>query len=344
MASYEIKKEYNYTISIFRIIAIIFVVTCHIGTELNNGLIAQFFDSGVQFFLFISGYLYGRKSIDNASQWIKGRYIRITIPCIVYVAICTFISLSFRWAFSIASLVLYIFNVEGYYHFFEFLPTLDMVPGTQHLWFITVLFICYGLMIILKTTEYENKLIKNKKWLYLITFISFILTYFGVRIDYVLVFFIGYYISNIEYNINMKNTLISAAFMIVMCFSRLLVKRYCDENGDIALYTQIIIPITYISITVCSFFLLSLFMKKKERMNAAIRLLKIPAIRKMDELSFYIYVSHYILLGNQLSVFRSSISIYAKLLVFIIEIIIAGLILEAISKPVIFIAKEQINN
>lgn len=51
-------------ISIIRVLAFLSIITCHIMQYYHCEL-AWWFNVGVQIFLCLSGYLYGRKSIDN---------------------------------------------------------------------------------------------------------------------------------------------------------------------------------------------------------------------------------------------------------------------------------------
>ena len=52
----SVKKDNS--IMICRIVGMLFIVICHIGTYFDSGIVGQFFQYGVQIFLFISGYLY----------------------------------------------------------------------------------------------------------------------------------------------------------------------------------------------------------------------------------------------------------------------------------------------
>lgn len=56
----KIKSSYDYSVSLIRLIATIFIITCHIMQYLSIEL-AWWFNVGVQIFLCMSGYLYGKK-------------------------------------------------------------------------------------------------------------------------------------------------------------------------------------------------------------------------------------------------------------------------------------------
>ena len=60
-------KNKDYGISMARLLAMLGVIICHFMSSpmINMGALAFLFNVGVQIFLFISGYLYGKRdSID----------------------------------------------------------------------------------------------------------------------------------------------------------------------------------------------------------------------------------------------------------------------------------------
>ena len=59
-------KYYDYGIGFARLLAMISIVICHVFQALESPL-CYYFNVGVQVFLFISGYLYGKKRISDYS-------------------------------------------------------------------------------------------------------------------------------------------------------------------------------------------------------------------------------------------------------------------------------------
>ena len=81
-----IKKDKS--IQIIRIMSMISIVLCHIMEELNSELLnmfSQFLSIGVYIFLFISGYLYGKKYITDIKQFYKGRILKILLPMYIFI-------------------------------------------------------------------------------------------------------------------------------------------------------------------------------------------------------------------------------------------------------------------
>ena len=330
--------EKDYSILVFRILGMLFILLCHIGTAINSGIIAQTFEVGVQFFLFISGYLYANKTITSAKSFLIKRYIKVTIPCLILVVICLIVNLILSSAFSWYSLLLYVTNTQGYYHLFEFIPNIQLINGTQHLWFITVLFVCYLIMLCVK--KVENKQI-GSTWKVFISIIAVLITfvgaYFGARLDYVLVFFLGYYFKKFAIKTNIRSLLISFAIMVMFSAARLVLKKYCDENGDIPLYTQLAIPLAYIAITVFAYIFIKYIVDFLMKYEKAKTFLQSKFLAKIDEISFFIYIGHYILLVDEISIFNYDINLALKIIIFLAETIVFSFILYYLNKVILYI-------
>ena len=73
----------NNAVAFIRLISLIMIVSCHILQGLGNKM-AFWVNVGVQIFLFISGFLYGTKKIDNFSNFYKQRLIKILLPFSIF--------------------------------------------------------------------------------------------------------------------------------------------------------------------------------------------------------------------------------------------------------------------
>lgn len=77
------EQQKDVSVQMIRIISMFSIFLCHLVQELNNTTIAktgQFFNVGVYVFLFLSGWLYGNKKIENYGKWILGRVKRVLVP------------------------------------------------------------------------------------------------------------------------------------------------------------------------------------------------------------------------------------------------------------------------
>ena len=108
----------NVSIQLVRIIATVLILLCHLVQEFGNTTIAmtgQFFNVGVQIFLFLSGYLYGKKNINDSKKWIMSRLKKVIIPVYIFMIILFIIHFamgSMNWK----SLLVYLLNLQYFSH------------------------------------------------------------------------------------------------------------------------------------------------------------------------------------------------------------------------------------
>lgn len=136
------KKERDYSISFCRMVAMICIIACHIMQHFGIEL-AWWFNVGVQMFLFISGFLYARKRVDDAVVFYKKTFSKILLDYYIYIIlflICyAIIEHDFMDAESVFGLLT-----------FSTITT----SGIRHLWFIPYILFCYFLTpIILKAFD-----------------------------------------------------------------------------------------------------------------------------------------------------------------------------------------------
>ena len=138
-------------ISIIRVMAMILIVSCHI-TQGYNQQIAFILNVGVQLFFLISGFLYGKVELPSTIDFYKKRVVKIYIPFIIVVLlfvgiyqICGVESVSWR------QLIPYAFNMQAY---------ATPIEGFNHMWFLSVIMICY------LVTPIAKNLLKSKPYLF----------------------------------------------------------------------------------------------------------------------------------------------------------------------------------
>ncbi len=133
-------KEKDYSISLVRFVAMVFIFICHIckqfdtKTSIGGGIIEwkNWFNVGVQCFLLISGYLYGkRKNIDNILEWYKKVFLKILLDYYVFVLIM----IPVYYFFSPNGV-----EVSDIIHLLTFSGTIE---GLGHLWYIPTILFCY---------------------------------------------------------------------------------------------------------------------------------------------------------------------------------------------------------
>lgn len=155
----------NYSISICRIISMFMIVLCHIIEFYDfipgSSFLGNFFNCAVYTFLGISGYLYGKKEINNFSKWFKSRLVTVCLPACIFSLLILIIRCIIGQPNQISSFLVYPFCLKGFIFIFPALSTVfPEVPVLGPLWFITVIMICYCLIPLLeKIRNYNSKLL-----------------------------------------------------------------------------------------------------------------------------------------------------------------------------------------
>lgn len=280
-------------VSYIRVIAMIFILIDHIVLRINmpfKSYIIQITNTGVLIFLFISGFLYGRKEINNFSNWFIKRAKKILLPLYIFMIFLAVIKIIFEGNINIIEYLKYLINMQG---------ILGVTDGGVHLWFLTALMLCYLITPLLEIIKRKNKKLKLRKTIIILCIyvivqifcayfvnINFALGHhFSVYLIYLFTYVIGYYYSYYTQNkeINSKKFVIFTLIMIMSMLIRVVSNKLIDGtilyDRIIAMYTNVVFAIW-----------LSIFIKKYYIVINC-ELLKI-VVNKLDYLSFEIYIVH----------------------------------------------------
>lgn len=171
------KIKYDYKISSIRFLAFCMIVLCHI-CQFYDWELAWWLNVGVEIFLCISGYLYGKRyKINNVLDFYKKRFIKICMP--YYVTI-------------VPVLLFYYFFVDklSVIKIIKILLLNDTLDGGGHLWFVPLIIMCYLITPLLQLI-FEKNNTKQKFSLKFIKSAISIAVIFGLFIPY---FNLGYII------------------------------------------------------------------------------------------------------------------------------------------------------
>lgn len=124
------EQKRDLSISFVRMLAMMFIVICHVMQYYDMEL-AWWFNVGVQIFLCISGYLYGRKRILDILVFYRKNFVKILIDyeIVVFAAV--------------AATVLFTDTVITVEEIAEAVLTVSTIAGGAHLWFIPTILMCY---------------------------------------------------------------------------------------------------------------------------------------------------------------------------------------------------------
>lgn len=319
---------YNVAVSVSRVLAMFMIIICHIGSATGNSAIGQLFQTGVQVFLFISGYLYSNKDINNTNRWLWGRFVKICIPCYLFIlgaaAVNTFLGNHFSWVM----LILGVFNLEGYHHIFNKMYYIPAIPGTAHLWFITALMICYLLTIFVKRKPVSLK--------YLMIFLSvgIVLGFFGIRLDYFWIYFVGYLYGKSCKKISGKKYALVCLAAIGAGILRMIVKGYCDINGENNFYLFVVIPFVYNVLAIWIFTTIELLVNIRIISEVIVNTPISKVIVWIDGISFYVFITHYIFIDEPLRILGLTQYSFLNAILLTIAIISVSILLKKISSDI----------
>ena len=210
----------DYSISIIRVIATISIVCCHIfqyyGIEL-----AQWLNVGVEVFLVISGYLYGKKEITDIPHFMITNIKKILIPAFLWICFVIFLYRVFaRESIGLSEIVYPL--VYG-----------QTLPGLAHMWFIPYILFCYIITPILY--QLNRKItIHRLFWTIVIVLVALPVIYQHIEYSRIVCYIIGWFIGANLHD-NKKQLTRLAVLFSVLAVSFNGVRIYFKYFGIVAL-------------------------------------------------------------------------------------------------------------
>ena len=279
------------SIQLIRVVAMMLIIFDHLVsyTEMPmKEVIVQVTNSGVLIFLFISGYLYGNKHINNWKNWFIGRIKKICIPMWIFMVFDFFVEYYKFGFFEIKNIFVYIFNLQGF---------LGGNIGCHQLWFLSLLMVCYLITPLLQ--HIKQKEISHKIFGILLIVgivLQLILAYtvnIGMVVGHTLswcmlamgCYMIGYFAGNSICNnkIGIRGIGILTVATILTLIIVLICRRYFD--GKI-IYDRIII---YYGVIIVDWWLVTILYKMGKYLNNGF-LTKI--IEHIALISYEVYIVH----------------------------------------------------
>lgn len=316
MTNLTINSYQSKAIDFIRGFSALMIVFCHIFQGLEHEL-AWWFNVGVQIFFFMSGFLLAKEHITSPLIFIKKRMKKILIPyyILIFVTICFYKLLNID--ISLKSIFTYLFCFQG-------ITYSNIISGLEHLWFISVIILCYLLTILLNTLR--CKIINhNFGYIFLILVLvliqisvnySILPTAFGARIG---AFIIGYFLAS-RYQYNFNKELIINIFWLTLI--TLIIRIYFTYFYTIKsfnlniFFDNYFVPWQHTLLGVFIFiFLYVVLLNKHTEKNVFIYF-----INHISKLSYEIYLTHHVLILGPLSLLH--ISKYLSLNLVIIFIFI----------------------
>ena len=286
----------NAGISIIRVLAMFSIILTHWCklAQIND---YQLFSIGVEIFLFISGYLYGKKEISNKTLWIKTRIKRLMFPYWMVLILIAGTRLLLEMNISIKNFVLNLFSIQGINRILLNLDT-GSIEGYGQTWFLTILWVCYFIMLLLKSNKRIDYYLSNRPvcLFAILAVLQIVMAFCGVQMVYIICYFMGYFLSRKEW-LNKKIYALITCLFIVLSIVRLTTRNIFD--GTI-LYDHIIARWSFVAMAIWIIMTLLFVCNRYKRISENI--VKSKAWSIMDYLSYPLFLTHYALLSGDLSV------------------------------------------
>ena len=300
------------SIQYIRSFAMLSILLCHIQQAYDNKW-AWIFNIGVQIFLAISGWLYGKKTIKDWKKWFIDKLYKLYIPYIIYVL---FVFLLYNIAsvdvFSLKNLIVYGLDLQW---------ILGGVKGITHLWFMTAIFGCYLL------TPFLQILKKNSgASLLFLALIGFLNIFVFQKVLDIFTCFWVYTFTYLFVNCN-----ISIQRICIICM--LIVAGYISSviNWSIIIdYSASINKLFHVIFGIL-FVLLPIALAKSLK-----TIIILPIVKWFDKQSYYIYITHHIFMLGPLSFAYMTGSIYMNIALIVALSIISSIFLKYISDKLVF--------
>lgn len=335
----------DYAVSILRLVALLLVIGCHILEHLSMqtpwlGPVGNYFSVGVQIFLFLSGYLYGKKTNVSKVSFVLRNEAKILRDYYVHYAL-----------FIIPLCLLLKQYTVNRWFVWRILTGACTIGGEAHLWFIPYIMCCY--LITPALYDIREWMFTGKysllKLLEFITLIELVfITYDSYFVPaWICCYIIGFFAPNIK---ERYNNLFSYPMYIGLCLisvvanyvKYLLIYRHgygadfikkaladcvwqAQALNECYNWSAILLAIT-ISITICGLF-------KHIVMRKGVK----KFLDLCDKWSYDVYLCHMLFVKGMLSTIFLTDSIFLNLFITFILIIANAIVLYYLCRPKEFV-------
>lgn len=306
---------------------------CHIF-QYYQSEIAWWLNVGVQIFIAISGYLYGQRKINDIISYYKHRFIKILIPYYI--------------VFLVAGIVQFLFEHDRF-RWFSFVGGLfcrTTIEGGGHLWFISLILMCYVITPLLDI--YKQKYISDLKSLISFGIVSIIIASitFGLFSSasalspaWISCYIIGYVLGIASKNEIIKMRWFFSLFMILSLLGNG-IQCYIDYykrlefSGIISILYGYFQNFNHVWLGVFLFLSLKLILDKcKKKKNIILNI--------TDKYSYEVYLVHQFLILGPFSLMKVTSIAVVNILIIISLIISFAWVLKKVSIPIINIIEAQ---
>ena len=321
LTSFKISTR-NPVITLSRVLGMLFIVICHIikyypFIPMHESL-GQFFNCGVDLFLFISGYLYGGKVVNGFGKWYFKRYLTVSLPAVIISIIVIAALFIAGESISVNSIIAYCLDLEGILFLnwnltFLFREILSLGP----LWFTTIIMLCYLLVPALQVIS--RKKYVSFRFILLFSVLGAVIS-IGISsvisVFYFLFFAIGYYCGKINLLDKMNNV-----FFIIY---------------TVLFFAAMFIYSSYVSVShfiVGTWFIVAFAFIKSKNPSAIIKIASSGVVRTLDSYSYYVFLVHGVFCMGVFNLYEK-LPLLLATVIFVLATVLSAVILKLISQAI----------
>lgn len=294
-----------------------FIVSCHILQGYDN-VLAWWLNVGVQIFLVMSGFLFGAKNISSISRWYGKRFKRIFKTYYIFLIIVIIVYFVFRRdVISYKLIIVYLFNLQG---------ILGTIPGIEHLWYITLIAICYLITPLIYKYNIA-KSVTGEIEFYIIMFVQFLviqmilLKTLSSFAPWIATYMFGFYIAGrYDYKIPIRLKYLMIIAIIILVPLKIYFQYFFAYNEISHVTALMRLAFSWVhALLGCTIFvvLFNLFPKLKELQG---KKYFAKAVHTIDDYSYEVYITHHIFILGTFSILK--ITPYSALNILIIIVLI----------------------
>jgi peptidoglycan/LPS O-acetylase OafA/YrhL len=311
-----ISERESFAIKYIRVGAMLAIVSCHMFQACANQW-AYVLNIGVQVFLALSGYLYGKKIVTNWGQWAVGRIKRVYLPMFLFlIAVLPFYLIFHREIFSWKAYTMNYANLQG----IMFATGGEMLSGIRHLWFITAIMFAY------LTTPVLQRLSKFAKWLFpmVLGCVGILYIVAPMPLVFLASWFFLYAICYLYVHLNQTKWY----DMGLLVLELLLILLVCIHTDVLNIYFN---PLNRLFHDVSGIFVVLFGIRLLSKINIK----GVPKIVDwLDRYSFQIFIVHYFFLIGPFSMVHLTDSVFLNLTISCVTILITTIVFSKINNIV----------
>lgn len=313
-------EKYDDRVSLIRFVAMYSIVACHIFQYFNHEL-AYWFNTGVQIFLFISGWLYAAKKVDNPILFMKKTLSKLFSDYYIFLLIV--VPMYFIFAPKEIGIVQTV-------KLFLLRP---QVFGLNHLWFMVYIVICYMLLpgIYKITNKFCDSIGKEIFLLMILCFASHCVgIVVGMESAWINCFLIGYFMNRLVRLYNVRLIYLLNFVSPLMLVTNLYRVSSGAENNIVIVYSKVFLAV---------FLFLLFYITTKQMFDRGQRFTRI--LRWTDRYSYDVYLVHHIFIIGPFSVFAIVNNKYFALLIILCVVHICAVGLNRLSYRIMLLLKNK---